>query len=172
LSALGLEDKFRRVGAQYMGLCILCEGDRESLGINTEKQSFNYFRCKRSGNVLEFVAAVKFGAKTKGQYVKEAAIWLNELLDNEGEAHQEGSGEAPPMAAAPVEHEPEAVVVPEVAGILELTERERLLLATMTRGGAVLLCEMFGEMGNREKLEARLRAKVKEQEAFFRQTND
>ena len=81
LEELGLTARLHRVGNGYKGACPLCskEGEKDNFGIDLQGGVFNCFRCKRSGKVMEFVAAYVFKAQHRSQYVKEAAQWLVEL---------------------------------------------------------------------------------------------
>jgi hypothetical protein len=123
------------------------------------KQVFQCFACKRRGNVLDFVAAVR------GQDVHHAALWLREEFlvnrDVPDSVQEEGSrnGAGGGAAAAPLQAQEDAA--PEDAPRLEaLTEREAWLVDVVTTGIAWYLAEAFRPFSHLTSVKNGMVAKV------------
>jgi hypothetical protein len=73
LSELGLLDQLKVVGDEIRGKCPLCGGER-CFSANPVKGKYNCFRCKKGGDVIDFVRLYR---KVEP---KQAAEWLVSLL--------------------------------------------------------------------------------------------
>jgi hypothetical protein len=99
LSELGLMDRLRCVGDEIRGTCPICGGER-SFSANPVKGLCNCFRCKKGGDVIDFVAALKDIKK------RQAAEWLVSLappVKEQPEQHSEGENALPAMGLTPRE---------------------------------------------------------------------
>jgi hypothetical protein len=118
LDKLGLLDELRRVGDEIRGKCPICGGER-SFSANPVKGQFNCFRCRKGGDVTDFVA--RFQQKAN----KEAALWLVSLIEPAEEVSDQ-----------------ETEVVDTVSSLV-LNDREIRILHLMTKAYARILAAMF-----------------------------
>ena len=141
LSTLGLLNQLRQVGDEIRGRCPLCEGER-SFAANPVKGVSNCFRCRKGGDVIDFVAAYQKVEK------KQAAAWLAALISPVEEEI--------PAQDTEVEHAPSA---------LGLTAREVRLLQLMAKAHARYVAAIFSYTFNSasEQLEGRAWQIVKEE---------
>lgn len=94
LGELGLLDQLKVVGDEIRGKCPLCGGER-CFSANPVKGKYNCFRCKKGGDVIDFVAFYRKVEK------KQAAEWLVSLLEPvQDEAGEQPVGETALSASA------------------------------------------------------------------------
>jgi DNA primase len=127
LSELVLLEYLNVVGDEIRGMCPLCRGER-CFSANPVKGKYNCFRCKKGGDVIDFVRLYQ---KVEA---KQAAEWLVSLL--------------PPVQNASDEEPEGESTLSESA----LTPREVRLLQLMSRACARYAGIMVSAMAS-EKLE-------------------
>jgi len=118
LGELGLLNQLKIVGDEIRGKCPLCGGER-SFSANPVKGVFNCFRCRKTRDVIDFVAFYRKVEK------KQAAEWLVSLLPPAQDVADE---------QAEVENEISA---------LGLSAREVQLLQIIARANARCVAAMF-----------------------------
>ena len=150
LDRLELTAKLERAGDELRGQCPICKrGDEKSksFSINTSKQVFQCFACKRKGNVLDFTAGVH------ATDVHHAALWLRDEFVTNSEGQESVPAEASSNGAGKEAVAAEGAEAPMPA-------REAWLVAVIAQGVAWYLAETFKPLADVGTMEKCIVAKV------------